>query len=261
MKKQDARRRLLATQCIAWAISQWAEQFTSPNGTLRFPNADARRALECRLYMLAALTHSRWTLLNKAEKSAVELLFTATLGPGMREAWVRLRNRGQLTLLPAHNLARYPKAAEVLHLVLRTLSANGLDGQIDKDKDGQGVIFEQLDSAAVVIDRYFRKQSDPSKDMTWEEMCDHLSEALDKVRPSAERGLKTLQAAKKGHAKVHGTADAKALRWGAILNTWHKIRAQNPAWSLAAVDGETAKAMKVGLRTVQRIRQNYLHKK
>lgn len=88
MKKQDARRVLLATQCFAWAVSEWAEQFTSPDGTLRFPDADARRALECRLYLLARLTQKHWALLTECERAAVELLFALTVEPGMREAWV-----------------------------------------------------------------------------------------------------------------------------------------------------------------------------
>jgi hypothetical protein len=227
---------LLATQCFAWAVSQWAKQFTSPDGRLRFPDADARRALECRLYILAVLTHNHWALLNDGEKGAVELLFMLTLGPGMREVWVGLRNRGESNLLPAHFLSRYPKATEALQSALRVLSAEGLNGWIDAHADAQREIVEVLDGIAVVIDREHRKQSDPSTDLTPDEWCDKLLEALETVRPSAIRGVKTLQAGEKGRAIAHGTPAERARFRSAVLLRWAEIRAKNPKLPVTAID-------------------------
>ncbi len=186
-----ARRTLFALQGFAWAIAEWAKQFTSPDGTLRFADPDARRALECRLTIIAVLAHKHWALLDEIERLAVETLFTLTLGPLGRDVWFNQRRRlagigGAPVLLRAHALSRYPKAAESLHLALRTLSANGFNGKLDKDTKTQRQILRTLDKTAATLDAEYRKASDPHRDLTYEDLYHELGEKVDRAMKAAQ---------------------------------------------------------------------------
>lgn len=84
--------------------------------------------------------------------------------------------------------------------------------------------------------------------------------------PSAIRGRKVLAGAESAHVKTHGTPEEKAGRWREIYARWSVIYAANPAWAKRAVDGETAKqlsdaGLKTSIRTVQRVRLEYLSEK
>ncbi len=71
----------------------------------------------------------------------------------------------------------------------------------------------------------------------------------------AARGRKTLNAAKAGHAKVHGTAVAKDNRRAAVLRSWNHTRSEHPGWAATAVDAHVAKQFKLSDRTVRNYRK------
>lgn len=69
---------------------------------------------------------------------------------------------------------------------------------------------------------------------------------------SAARGHKTVQSAKEGHEKVHGTKSEKEARWAKFASDCVEIARRNPLLSQTDVHKRVATANGVSARTVRR---------
>lgn len=67
-----------------------------------------------------------------------------------------------------------------------------------------------------------------------------------------QRGRKTLEAAARGHAAIHGTGAEKAARWADLQHEVNRIRFDNPRLSWQRTMQLAAKAKNVSVSTIKR---------